>query len=367
MMEHESAHRLARFRALLAEQHIDVALIGPSADFRYLTGQPAHESERLIALVVPREGECLLVVPELEAPKFADFALGSVQRWRDGEDPLDLLVTLLRQFAPTSLGVNDEFRAAFLIPLYDRLAGIRLTRVSPLLQHLRTVKSPAEIAAIREAIARVDAAWSRFCAEGRLVGLTERQVARRLRELLLDEGLDEVAFCIVASGPNAASPHHEPGDRIIEDGDPVVIDIGGPYHGYYADMTRTPVAGRLRDPDFAAAYEAVLEAQQAAFVAMRPGVACQEIDRIARDILATHGLAEAFTHRLGHGLGLSVHEPPYLVRGNREPLRAGMVVTDEPGVYLAGRWGVRIEDVVVITEQGAERLTRSPHELVELP
>jgi len=366
-MQNELAHRLARLRTALGSHQIDAALVGPSADFRYLTGHPASESERLTVLVVPCEGECTLLVPELESPKFTNFPFGRLDRWRDGDDPIDLLARRLLDLDARTIGVNDQFRAGFLLPLQERLTGRRFARISPLIQELRIVKSPAELSLLREAIARVDAAWARFCAEGRLVGRTERQVARQLSEFLLEEGLDEVAFCIVASGPNAASPHHEPGDRIIQDGDPVVIDIGGPYQGYYADMTRTPVAGTIRDPDFAAAYEAVLEAQQAAFAAMRPGVPCEEVDRIARDVLATHGLAEAFTHRLGHGLGLSVHEPPYLVRGNRAPLCPGMVVTDEPGVYLPGRWGVRIEDVVVITEEGAERLTRSPHDLLALP
>ncbi|GBD22228.1 putative dipeptidase PepE [bacterium HR28] len=366
-MRTELEHRLARSRSLLAEHGIDAALIGPSADFRYLTGQPASPSERLLALVLPCDGEPVLVVPELEAPRFAEVGVGTVLRWKDGEDPLQLLASQLERFAAHTIGVNDEFWAAFLLPLQERLPNRRFVRVSPLLQTLRIVKSPAELALLREAVARVDAAWARFCASEQLVGRTERQIAWRLTELLLEAGLDHVEFCIVASGPNAASPHHSTSDRIVQPGDPVVIDIGGPYQGYYADMTRTPVAGSLRDPDFAAAYEAVLEAQQAAFAAMRPGVPCEEIDQIARDVLAQHGLAEAFIHRLGHGLGLSVHEPPYLVQGNRDVLQPGMVVTDEPGVYFPNRWGLRIEDVVIITEEGAERLTASPHELLELP
>ncbi|MDW8060040.1 MAG: Xaa-Pro peptidase family protein [Thermomicrobium sp.] len=366
-MERELAERLARLRRALAQRGIEVAVVGPSADFRYLTGHAARPSERLLALVLPTDDDPTLLVPALEAPKFAAAAPAHVHAWSDGDDPLALLTAMLQHLDPATIAVDDEFPARFLLPLQERLPGRRFARVSSLVQALRVVKSPAELATLREAIRRVDAAWARFCTEERLVGRTERQVARRLSELLLEEGLDEVAFCIVASGPNAASPHHEPEDRVIHEGDPVVIDLGGPYQGYHADMTRTPIAGRLLDPEFAVAYEAVLEAQQAAFAAMRPGVACEEIDRIARDVLATHGLAEAFTHRLGHGLGLSVHEPPYLVRGNREPLRPGMVVTDEPGVYLPGRWGVRIEDVVVVTEEGAERLTRSPHDLLELP
>ncbi len=366
-MHTELEHRLARTRTLLAQHGIDAALIGPSADFRYLTGQPASHSERLLALVIPLDRTPLLLVPELEAPRFAASNIGTVLRWKDGEDPLHHLATQLEQLSAYTIGVNDEFWAAFLLPLQERLPNRRFVRVSPLLQTLRIVKSPAELALLREAVARVDAAWARFCATEKLIGRTERQIAWRLTEFLLEAGLDHVEFCIVASGPNAASPHHSTSDRIVQPGDPVVIDIGGPYRGYYADLTRTPVAGSLRNSDFAAAYEAVLEAQQAAFAAMRPGIPCEEIDRVARDVLAEHGLADAFIHRLGHGLGLSVHEPPYLAPGNRDVLQPGMVVTDEPGVYFPNCWGLRIEDVVMITEDGAERLTISPHDLLELP
>jgi Xaa-Pro aminopeptidase len=366
-MHDEIAQRLTRFRHALVSSDIDAAIVGPSADFRYLTGHPAASSERLLALVVPQAGETLLLVPELESTRFSETLPFSLRTWKDGEDPIRLLAAHLERLGVGTIGVNDEFWAAFLLPLQAALPTRHFTRVSPILQALRRIKSATEIALVREAVARVDAAWQRFCASEHLTGRTERQVARRLTELLLEEGLDHVAFCIVASGPHAASPHHEPTDRIIQAGDPVVIDVGGPYHGYFADLTRTPVAGSLADPDFATAYEAVLEAQQAAFAATRPGASCEEIDRIARDVLATHGLAEAFLHRLGHGLGLSVHEPPYLVQGNPERLEPGMIVTDEPGVYLRGRWGLRIEDVVLITAEGAERLTRAPHELLALP
>lgn len=365
-MKNEFSSRLARFRDALRAAGIDAAIIGPSADFRYLTGCGARISERFVGLLVPAASTPLLIVPALEEPHFSASGL-PIRTWQDGEDPIALLATTVQQNSPQLIGVNDELWAAFLLPLQQSLPGVRFCSVSPLLSNLRSVKSAAELALLREAVARVDAAWARFCRTASLVGHTERQVAARLTELLLEEGLDEVAFCIVASGPNAASPHHEPSHRVIAAGDPVVIDIGGPYRGYFADLTRTPLAGALTDREFASAYEAVLEAQEAAFAAVRPGVPCETIDRIARDVLAQHSLAHAFIHRLGHGLGLSVHEPPYLVSGNPQLLRPGMVMTIEPGVYLPGRWGVRIEDVVVVTETGAERLTSSPHDLLELP
>lgn len=366
-MQNELHSRLSRFQDLLQQYEFDVALVGPSTDFRYLTGQVAHTSERFLALVVPAEGRPTLILPQLEAVRFSLPFEIDLHAWHDGTNPIQLAVDILQHHRVRSIGLNDEFWAAFLIPLYQALPHCRFGLASPLLSQLRMIKSPAELTLLRQAALRVDTAWTRFCHEEHLIGHTERQVARQLSALLLEEALDEVAFCIVASGPNAASPHHEPSDRVIQRGDPVILDFGGPYQGYHADITRTVIAGSLQDSDFAVAYEAVLEAQQAALTAMRPGVSCAEVDKLAREILAQHNLAEAFLHRLGHGLGLSVHEPPYLVSGDTTRLQEGMVVTVEPGIYLTARWGIRVEDVVLVTETGAERLTTSTHDLLELP
>lgn len=359
--------RLERARQLMASSAIDLMLLGPSADFRYFTGRPGHLSERLTALVIGREGPPALVVPKLEAPLYADLESSfRLIAWADGEDPIAQLVTLAQTTGSRAIAVNDQFWSGFLLQLQDRLPERSFRRASPLLRRLRMTKDAEEIALLREASRRTDAAWEYFCAHERLTGRTEREVAARLSELLLAEGLHEVAFCIVASGPNGASPHHETGDRVIQPGDPVVIDFGGSYYGYYSDITRTPVAGEPPS-GFADAYEAVLEAQQAAFAAIRPGVPCQDVDRAARQVLAERGYGPYFIHRLGHGVGLTVHEDPYLVEGNDEPLVPGMVVSDEPGVYIPGQWGVRIEDLVVVTEDGAERLNRVSHELLRLP
>jgi Xaa-Pro aminopeptidase len=359
--------RLARARQLMAAAAIDLLVIGPSADFRYFTGRPGHLSERLTALVIEQDGPPVLVVPKLEAPLYADLeGVFQLIAWADGEDPIAHLVALAQSTGSRAIAVNDQFWSGFLLQLQDRLPERSFRRASPLLRRLRMTKDAEELALLREASRRTDAAWEYFCAHERLTGRTEREVAARLTELLLAEGLHEVAFCIVASGPNGASPHHETGDRVIQPGDPVVIDFGGSYYGYYSDITRTPVAGEP-PPEFAGAYEAVLEAQQAAFAAIRPGVPCQDVDRAARQILAERGYGPYFIHRLGHGVGLTVHEDPYLVEGNDEPLEPGMVVSDEPGVYIPGQWGVRIEDLVVVTEDGAERLNTVSHELLRLP
>jgi Xaa-Pro aminopeptidase len=345
----------------------DLVLLGPSPDFRYFTGRPGHLSERLTALAISQQGVPALVVPKLEVPLYAGLdGIFHVLSWADGEDPIAHLVTLAPATSSGTIAVNDQFWSGFLLQLQERLPGHTFRRTSPLLRSLRMAKDAEELALLREAARRTDAAWEAFCAYERLTGRTEREVADCLSQLLLAEGLHEVAFCIVASGPNGASPHHETGDRVIQPGDPVVIDVGGHYSGYYSDLTRTPVAGEPPE-GFADAYQAVLEAHQAAFAAIRPGVPCQEVDRAAREVLTERGYGPYFVHRLGHGVGLTVHEDPYLVVGNSEPLGPGMVVSDEPGVYLPGRWGVRIEDLVVVTEDGAERLNRVSHELLRLP
>lgn len=360
--------RVAKAQAQLDALGADALLVAPSADFRYFTGLPGHVSERLTALVIPREGPATLLVPQLEAPLYAALP-NTLQRrtWADGDDPIAALCQVLDAAQARVVAVNDQLWSGFLLQLQEAAPDRRFVRGQPLLRQLRMVKDADELATLREAARRTDVAWEAFCASARLVGQTERALAAQLRAALEAEGLETVAFCIVASGPNAASPHHEPGDRVVQPGDPVIFDFGGTLDGYYSDCTRTVMAGHDAPPEIADAYDAVLEANQAAFAAIRPGVPCEAVDRAARQVLEDRGYGPFFIHRTGHGLGLSGHEDPYLVAGNREPLQPGMVVSDEPGVYLAGRWGIRIEDIVVVTEDGAERLNTTSHELRVLP
>ncbi|HLI52613.1 MAG TPA: M24 family metallopeptidase, partial [Thermomicrobiaceae bacterium] len=266
-----------------------------------------------------------------------------------------------------TIAVNDQLWSTFLLQLEEYLPDSRFVGAGPVLVQLRIVKDAAEIAILREASRRTDDAWEHFCSSARLTGKSEREVAEWLSALMLEHGMESIAFCIVASGPNASSPHHGTSERVIEAGDPVVIDFGGGYQGYYSDVTRTPIAGREPDPELARIYEVVKQAQQAAFEAVKPGVACQEIDRAARRVITEAGYGDYFIHRVGHGLGQTVHEDPYLVEGNTRPLETGNVFSDEPGIYVPGKWGVRIEDTLVVTESGAERLNRTSKELLVLP
>jgi Xaa-Pro aminopeptidase len=222
------------------------------------------------------------------------------------------------------------------------------------------IKDEREIALMAEAARLTDESWEEFLATS-ISGLTEWQVRERLLGLLAARGL-EPTFCNVGSGPNGASPHQTASDRMVGAGDGVVCDWGGRLQGYHSDVTRTAHVGEPSE-EFTRAYEAVLAANQAALDAVRPGVACQEIDRAARAVLTDAGYGEAFIHRTGHGLGLSIHEEPYLVEGNTLPLAEGMVFSDEPGVYFPGKFGIRIEDTVVCTADGGRRLNEATREL----
>jgi Xaa-Pro dipeptidase len=235
------------------------------------------------------------------------------------------------------------------------------------LRELRMRKDAAEVRALRKAGAAIDRVHARM-AEWLRPGRTEREVAADIAEAIVAEGHTAAEFVIVGSGPNGASPHHDVSDRVVEAGDVVVVDIGGPVaEGYNSDSTRTCVLGEPRDADVRETYAVLQAAQRAAVEAVRPGVTCEAVDAAAREVIAAAGFGEHFVHRTGHGIGLDVHEDPYIVSGNDLPLEPGMAFSVEPGIYLPGRWGARIEDIVIATEDGAESVNNRPHELVVLP
>jgi Xaa-Pro aminopeptidase len=261
--------------------------------------------------------------------------------------------------------VTDSMPALHLLPLADVL-GVVPVLATQVLRRLRMVKDSAEIDALRKAGAAIDRVHARV-PEFLMPGRTEADVAADIAEAILAEGHSAVAFIIVGSGPHGADPHHECSDRALRAGDIVVVDIGGSYEpGYNSDSTRTYSIGEP-EPEVARRYRVLRRAQQAAVDAVRPGVTAAQVDAVARDVLAAEGLAEAFVHRTGHGIGLSVHEEPYIVAGNDLPLEEGMAFSIEPGIYFPGRWGARIEDIVVVTADGALPMNNRPHELVVVP
>jgi len=362
------ADRLEKARKAAAAAGLDVLLITPGADLRYLTGYDAMPLERLTCLVLPADGDPRLVVPELERPAALASPAGAsgidVVAWQETDDPYALVVSLLS--APVRrAGLDDHMWAEKVLRFREVLPEAEQALAGSVLRGLRMRKSPEEVAALRraaEAIDRVHAAMGQWLRPGR----TEREAGRDIAEAILDSGHIRVDFVIVGSGPNGASPHHELSDRIIRAGDPVVVDIGGTTaDGYCSDETRTYTVGDPPD-DFLRYYDVLLAAQQAACDAVRPGVSCADVDRAARDVIADAGYGEHFVHRTGHGIGLETHEDPYIVAGNRTPLEPGMTFSVEPGIYLPGRHGARIEDIVLCTESAGERLNRRPRELAAL-
>ena len=357
------ARRIERAREAMAEQGIDWLLLGASADLFYLTGYDAHVSERLNLLVLPVDGEAGLVVPALEAPRVGQASfLAPLHVWEDHERPAELVAALLGDLANERVAVGDQLWSAFLLRIQAEVGGGNWIEAGPLLRELRMIKDEAELAALSEAARLTDEAWEEFIVAGPLSGQTERQALHRLTELTEQRGLRDL-WGICASGPLSASPHHATSDRTIEEGDTVIFDWGGTIDGYFSDVTRTVHVGEP-DDEFRAVYDLVRAANQATLEAVRPGVACADLDRTARAMFEEAGHGEAFLHRVGHGLGLEVHEEPYLVGGNELPLAAGMVFSDEPGLYFEGRFGVRIEDTVVCTAEGGRRLNEATRDLV---
>ena len=352
-------------------------VITPGYDLRYLVGSRAQTFERLTALVLPASGEATVVVPRLELASLKESAITelplAVRDWVDGDDPYRVVADALRRGrkehegneAPVATAVTDAMPALHLLPLADVL-GVVPVLATDVLRRLRMIKDAAEIDALRKAGAAIDRVHARV-PEFLVPGRTEADVAADIAEAIVAEGHSEVAFIIVGSGPHGADPHHECSDRELRAGDIVVVDIGGPYEpGYNSDSTRTYSIGEP-DPDVARRYAVLQRAQQAAVEAVRPGVTAQQVDATARDVLAAEGLAEAFVHRTGHGIGLSVHEEPYIVAGNDLTLEEGMAFSVEPGIYFPGQWGARIEDIVIVTADGALSVNTRPHDLVVVP
>jgi Xaa-Pro aminopeptidase len=357
--------RLARVRVAMGEQAVDVLLVSVGHDLPYLTGYEAMPLERLTMLVLPREGDATLLIPELEAPRVVEQpGVFDLRPWGETQDPIELVAGLAG--GASTIGVGDQMWARFLVELLPHLDGVSYRRAVDVIGPLRMRKDAAEV----EALAAAGAAVDRIAGELQrgeipLVGRTEADVSAHLGRRIVEEGHDRVNFAIVASGPNAASPHHHAGDRVIGEDEVVLCDFGGTMAGYCSDTTRCVVTGST-PPDIAEAYAVLHEAQHAGVAAGTVGTPCQEVDRITRGIIADAGYGEYFIHRTGHGIGMEEHEDPYIVEGNQRPLEAGHAYSVEPGIYVPGRWGMRLEDIVVATDAGPRSLNHSDHALVEV-
>lgn len=358
--------RLARAAVLTGKAGLDALIVSPGPDLRYLTGSRADTFERLTALVIPAAGTPRLVIARLELASVRDSAVSEldidVVDWVDGDDAHALAVAGLP--APAAVAVSESMPALHLVPIADRL-GAAPVLATPVLRQMRMIKDDNEVEALRRAGAAIDRVHARM-GEWLRPGRTEADVAADIGEAIVAEGHTAPEFIIVGSGPNGADPHHEQSERVIQADDFVVIDIGGPVEpGYNSDSTRTYCFAQPND-DRARAYAALELAQRTAVAAVRPGVTAEKVDAAAREVLVDAGFGENFIHRTGHGIGLSVHEEPYIVSGNDLVLEAGMAFSIEPGVYFPGQWGARIEDIVIVTDDGCEPVNVRPHELVVL-
>jgi Xaa-Pro aminopeptidase len=359
------ARRLEAATARLAAHGVDALVVGPSPDLVYLAGYAPMPMERLTALVLTAGRPPRLVVPALERPlASASPAAGFLEivGWSDGTDPS----LAVEEFLPPGgrIGVDDHLWSTHLLSLQALDPARRWVSGAAIVGGLRARKDAAELDALRRAARGADAAYGEVLLAP-FEGMSERAVADRLAELLVAHGHSSVAFTIVGSGPNAASPHHDPGERTIARGDAIVLDFGGTVDGYHSDITRTVVVGEP-GPDLREVHGVVASARTAAIDAIGPGVPIEQVDRAARTVIADAGYGDRFIHRTGHGIGLEVHEPPYAVAGDETPLEPGMAFSVEPGIYLEGRFGVRIEDIVAVTEDGVEVLNQAPRDLASV-
>ncbi|MER7129507.1 Xaa-Pro peptidase family protein [Streptosporangium saharense] len=360
--------RLAAAQEATASAGLGALLLTPGPDLRYVTGYEALPLERLTCLALPAEGPAFLVVPRLELPaaEHSPAARLGIEfvPWDETDDPYALVAARLGGAGKVGrVGLADRMWAMQSLRFRDALPGAEQVLAGTVLRELRMRKSEAEVAALREAGAAIDAVHAQVPGFLR-AGRTEREVGRDIAEAILAAGHTTVDFVIVGSGHNGASPHHELSDRIIQPGEPVVVDIGGQMpSGYCSDSTRVYSVGEP-PKEFTRYYEVLQRAQEAACAAVRPGVSCESVDAAAREVIAAEGYGDYFIHRTGHGIGLETHEEPYIVAGNTEPLAPGHAFSVEPGIYLPGEHGARIEDILVCTEEGGERLNHRPRELV---
>jgi Xaa-Pro aminopeptidase len=369
--------RLATCRRSIAERGFAALLIGVGPDLRYLTGFVGEPMERLTLLVVPREGPVSFVVPRLEAAKAGSTPLvrsgaAAVIAFDETDDAPALVAEISTRGAggatssAAPIGLSDRLWAMHVLQMQAALPGRRFVSAAAAMRDLREIKDADEAQLLRLAAQAADRTVDAIAA-GRLIGRTEADVSREIRQRLVDEGHDLAEFAIVGSGPNGASPHHDAGDRVIAAGEPIVIDIGGARAGYLSDTTRTIWVtgedGLQPEPEFRLVYELVRKAQAAATAAAKVGTEAQAVDAAARRVIADAGYGDYFTHRTGHGIGLETHEDPYIVAGNATQLRPGMAFSVEPGIYVPGHWGVRLENIVLCAATGPEVINRSSLDL----
>jgi D-alanyl-D-alanine dipeptidase len=356
---HPFSDRLAALQAAMKSRGVDLAVLGATDHMRYLIGWAEPPGERLLALAVPAYGDAVLLVPGL----YEDQARGAVSHipivsWDDGAGWQGLASEYaLSMAAGCRVAVDDELAAGHLLAMQALARQARWESVTPIMTALRGVKSAEEVALMERSAAMADEVFAWIVPQLR-VGVSEAEIQGAIQTKFTQLGASS-SWAIVCFGPNTALPHHHSGPALLQECDMVVLDLGGCLNGYQSDITRTGCFG-TPSPEAARIYEIVYEAHCAALSAARPGVTCESVDGAARDVIVREGYGPRFIHRTGHGIGLSTHEPPNLVQGDTTVLRDGMCFSDEPGIYLPGRFGVRIENIITVTSDGARSLNAPP-------
>lgn len=359
----------------MRDSGVAAMVVTPGADLRFLAEYDAKALERLTALVITANGSSVLIAPQLEEGEARNSGFGQaggrVVTWAETEDPFSILATIVNESGQGALAVDDHMWAQRVLRLREVLPERKQVLAGSIISEVRQRKTAAEVEHLQRAASAIESVHARV-PDIVKVGMTEAEVGQLIAEAIIEAGHVTVDFVIVASGPNGANPHHAVSDRVIQDGDPIVIDIGGTMpSGYRSDCTRTYVMGEASE-DYLQAYSVLQTAQESAVGFVAPGRTCEAIDAHARYRMAEHlldgtPLSESFIHRIGHGIGLESHEEPYLVAGNTDPVEPGMAFSIEPGFYIPGRFGARIEDIVVCTQDGVRNLNRSSHDLVRIP
>jgi len=362
----QKIQKVVAIQKMMQGKGMGTVLVTPSSSLFFTIGRKLPQTERFNAILIPVRGRAAIVVPVLQRPLVADLEDEfDILVWDEAQDPIQLAAEFIANQQDKTVAVDGQMSAGFLLSLQNLSQDVSYFNATSLIAPLRTCKSPSELALLDDLGVRFDRIWQDFVENTSMVGMTEYEIFRRIAAIASDHGFTELAWCDVGSGPNGASPLHHWSQRKVEPGDPVVIDFAAISEGYYMDTCRTPVAHEAHE-QFVEIYDIVNRAYEAAFDLVRPGVAAENIDAAARQVISTAGYGEYFIHRLGHGLGIDGHEAPYIVDGNKQLLEEGMTFSIEPGIYIPNRWGVRTENIVTVTENGARSFNQFSRELVEM-
>lgn len=359
---HIYVSRIQRVREEMARHKVDAVILSVGHDMPYLVGYHAMPLERLTMLVIPRSGDVSLIIPRLEAPRVHEMPdVFRLIPWNETDDPVAITHQLLAD--ARTIAVGDQMWSRFLVDLLAHRPQAHYVRSVVVMEALRSQKDDAEIAALQAAGAAADRVAAQLqSGQIPLVGRTEAQVSADLSARLIAEGHQKVNFAIVAAGENAASPHHHPGDRVIQRGEIVLCDFGGTMNGYCSDITRCVFVG-TPPKEIIDAYSVLMTAQAAGVATGIVGTPCEQVDSVTRSIIDAAGYGEYFVHRTGHGIGMEEHEDPYMVAGNITPIAHGHAYSVEPGIYVPGKWGMRLEDIVVATHDGPMSMNNADHNL----